>query len=298
YKEASKLREGCPLTLKEGRIWFNKEFGNCKDNDKTSSQEQSHDSTELLRIEELAAGYKDNPYVLRNVELTINKGEFICLLGGNGAGKSTILKTLLKEADLIDGRIYYKGKKVKVLPTGYGEVVYLPQNPMSMFTEVTVAEEIESMYEFKLVPSDEKTAEQTLKEFHLEELRNLHPYDLSGGQMQRLALAKTLILNPDLLLIDEPTKGMDPGFKIEFASILNNLKNRGKSILMVSHDVEFAACYADKCALLFDGEIADFKERREFFAGNIFYKTAVNSMVRDILPTCNTVMEVMECITR
>lgn len=298
YKEASKLREGCPLTLKEGRIWFNKEFGSCKDNDKTSSCEQSHDSTELLRIEELAAGYKDNSYVLRNVELTINKGELICLLGGNGAGKSTILKTLLKEADLIDGRIYYKGKKVKVLPTGYGEVVYLPQNPMSMFTEVTVAEEIESMYELKLVPNTEKRADDVLREFHLEELRNLHPYDLSGGQMQRLALAKTLILNPDLLLIDEPTKGMDPGFKIEFASILNNLKNCGKSILMVSHDVEFAACYADKCALLFDGEIADFKERREFFAGNIFYKTAVNSMVRDILPTCNTVMEVMECITR
>lgn len=299
YKEASKLREGCPLTLKEGRIWFNKEFGNNTHTITPANKNdgQTYTSYELLRIEELAAGYKDNPHVLRNVDLTINKGEFICLLGGNGAGKSTILKTLLKEADMVDGRICYKGKKVKSVPTGYGEVVYLPQNPMSMFTEVTVAEEIESMYELKLVANTEKTAEQVLCEFHLEELGNLHPYDLSGGQMQRLALAKTVILNPDLLLIDEPTKGMDPGFKIEFASILNNLKNCGKSILMVSHDVEFAACYADKCALLFDGEIADFKDRREFFAGNIFYKTAVNSMVRDILPTCNTVAEVMECIT-
>ncbi|MCR5374146.1 MAG: ATP-binding cassette domain-containing protein [Lachnospiraceae bacterium] len=298
YKEASKLREGCPLTLKEGRIWFNKEFGRCtgKPCDCAETGTDITSKEEILKIDELAAGYKDKPYVLRNVDLMINKGEFICLLGGNGAGKSTILKALLREAEVTEGRFYYKGRKVKSLPLGKNEAVYLPQNPMAMFTEVTVKEEIESLYDNKLTPEDAISAEDALKKFRLEEFKDLHPYDLSGGQMQRLALAKALILNPDLLLIDEPTKGMDPGFKIEFASILNELKNSGKSILMVSHDVEFAARYADKCALLFDGEIADFAGRRQFFAGNLFYKTAVNSMVRDVLPNCNTVAEVMECI--
>ncbi|MBQ9341705.1 MAG: ABC transporter ATP-binding protein [Lachnospiraceae bacterium] len=310
YKAVSKLREGCPLTIREGREWFNKEFESFKGKDTASlgniepdeasraaDTNRSGTAEELLSIKELAAGYKGKQYVLRNVDLTINKGEFICLLGGNGAGKSTILKSLLNEAVITDGRILYKNKKVKALPTGYREVVYMPQNPMAMFTEVTVEEEIESMYDHKLLPGDAIKASEALTRFNLQELKKLHPYDLSGGQMQRLALAKALILNPDLLLIDEPTKGMDPGFKIEFAAILNNLKNSGKSILMVSHDVEFAAQYADKCALLFDGEIADFKDRREFFAGNLFYKTAVNSMVRDILPTCNTVSEVITCIT-
>ena len=299
YKEASKLREGCPLTLKEGRVWFNKEFGSIAENLKDSSESKENETAkeELLRIDELAAGYKDKPHVLRNVDLTINKGEFICLLGGNGAGKSTILKALLREAEVTEGRFYYKGRKVKQLPTGKNETVYLPQNPMAMFTEVTVKEEIEELYEKGLTPKNAISADEALTRFKLKGLEELHPYDLSGGQMQRLALAKAVILNPDLFLIDEPTKGMDPGFKIEFASILNELKNSGKSILMVSHDVEFAARYADKCALLFDGEIADFAGRRQFFAGNLFYKTAVNSMVRDVLPTCNTVTEVMECIT-
>ena len=113
YKEASKLREGCPLTLKEGRIWFNKEFGNCTGRAQNSGNDVPNNASteELLRIEELAAGYKDKPYVLRNVDLTIKKGEFICLLGGNGAGKSTILKSLLREAEITEGRFYYRGKK-------------------------------------------------------------------------------------------------------------------------------------------------------------------------------------------
>ena len=115
-------------------------------------------------------------------------------------------------------------------------------------------------------------------------LRKSHPYDLSGGEQQRLALGKILLLKPKLLLLDEPTKGLDPFFKLTLAGIFKKLKAEGVTIFMVSHDIEFCAEYADRCAMFFDGDIASVGTPRESFAGNSFNTTAANRIARQWAP--------------
>ena len=127
----------------------------------------------------------------------------------------------------------------------------------------------------------------------LEELLDRHPYDLSGGEQQRAALAKVLLLDPEILLLDEPTKGLDAEFKQIFAVILKTLQRRGVTVFIVSHDVEFCAEYADRCALFFDGNIVSQGRPREFFSGNSFYTTSANRMARSLLPEAVTPRDVM-----
>lgn len=127
----------------------------------------------------------------------------------------------------------------------------------------------------------------------LEGLLDRHPYDLSGGEQQRAALAKLLLAGPELLLLDEPTKGMDAQVKRELAAILNDLLEQGATVVMVSHDVEFCAQYADRCLLMFDGSIAAEGGPTDFFAGNHFYTTAANRMARRLLPQAVTCEELI-----
>ena len=133
---------------------------------------------------------------------------------------------------------------------------------------------------------------------HLDELLHRHPYDLSGGEQQRLALAMILLLRPKLLLMDEPTKGLDSYFKIEFAGILALLKEQGVTVFMISHDIEFCASYADRCGLFFDGNIVACGTPGEFFAGNNFYTTAANRMARRYFPMAVTGEDVVECLKK
>jgi len=127
---------------------------------------------------------------------------------------------------------------------------------------------------------------------NLEQLRETHPYDLSGGEQQRLALGKLLLLNPKILLLDEPTKGIDPFFKRTLADILKRLCSQGVTILMVTHDIEFSATFADRCAMFFDGEIVSVGEPKEFFAGNSFYTTSANRLANAWFPEAITWEEV------
>ncbi len=124
-------------------------------------------------------------------------------------------------------------------------------------------------------------------------LLDQHPYDLSGGEQQRAALAKLLLLSPRILMLDEPTKGLDGFYKQRLAEIFKRLCTAGTTILMVSHDVEFCAAHADRCALFFDGAIVTEKPTREFFCGNSFYTTAANRMARHLFPDAVTVEEVI-----
>ena len=164
--------------------------------------------------------------------------------------------------------------------TTNGKIGMLPQNPQALFTEITVEEELLEALYYEKVSDDERISrvEEMLSMMEIGHLRKSHPYDLSGGEQQRLALGKILLLNPDILLLDEPTKGLDPFFKITLADIFNRLKERGITIFMVSHDIEFCAQYADRCGMFFDGEITSIGETKEFFAGNSFYTTSANRM--------------------
>ena len=158
----------------------------------------------------------------------------------------------------------------------------VPQNPQALFTEITVEEELAEALYFRKMTAEEKAikVEEMLETMEIGHLRKSHPYDLSGGEQQRLALGKILLLEPKILLLDEPTKGLDPFFKITLAGIFEKLKKQGVTLFMVSHDVEFCAEYGDRCAMFFDGDVVSAGEARAFFAGNSFYTTTANRIVR------------------
>ena len=171
----------------------------------------------------------------------------------------------------------------------------LPQDPQSLFVKKTVKEDLEEMLSSSDPEKDKKVAE-TAELCDVTKLLDSHPYDLSGGEQQRAALAKVLLTNPDILLLDEPTKGIDSFFKIKFAEILRKLKERGVTVVMVSHDVEFCATYADTVSMFFDGAIITTNTPRRFFSQNSFYTTAANRMSRHIFKNAVTNEDVIELI--
>ena len=265
----------------------------------------------MIKIENLSKVFRTEEVettALNNVSLEVKKGEFYALVGGNGTGKSTTLSLLGRVHQPYSGRIYLDGKDLRSfsdqeLYCGYLGV--MPQNPQSIFLKKTVLEDLYSVIggkkekpssEYPISMKKEKAIEGIVSLTHLEGLLERHPYDLSGGEQQRLALAKILLLRPKLLLMDEPTKGLDSYFKKEFAEILDLLKKQGVTIFMISHDIEFCASYADRCGLLFDGNIAASGTPKSFFAGNNFYTTAANRMARKYFPMAVTAADVAEAL--
>ena len=199
------------------------------------------------------------------MNLEVKKGGFYAIVGGNGTGTTTALSVLggyLKP---------YRGK-VAALP----EVAMLPQNPQTLFVKKTVMLDLLEMAEEDKVNGIARLCE-------IDTLLDRHPYDLSGGEQQRAALAKVLLTSPKLLLLDEPTKGLDAHFKITLAGIVRKLKESGITIVMVSHDIEFCAAYADRCGMFFDGCIVSEDTPKSFFAGKSFYTTAANRMARGVI---------------
>lgn len=186
------------------------------------------------------------PDVVKGLDLTVYQGELLALLGGNGAGKTTTLH-------LLSGALTpYRGAVRRA-----GRMGVLPQDPRALFVKKTVREDLYEAFDGQGIPADlrEKRMEQAVALCRLTALLDRHPYDLSGGEQQRAALCKVLLLDPELLLLDEPTKGLDAEFKQELAAILRSLTAGGVTVVMVSHDVEFCARYAHRCALFFDGAV-------------------------------------------
>ena len=275
----------CPLTVRDGSEFLtdlNQEAPLT-----TLAEKESHTYDEEIAIsaDELWFRYeKDLPDVVRGFSLTLKKGEFYAILGGNGAGKTTTLK-------LISGlRSPYRGS-VNL----NGRVGVLPQNPQALFVKRTVREDLYEALRGMKITKEEKD-EQVARVVGLCELTSFldrHPYDISGGEQQRTALAKVLLTAPDILLLDEPTKGFDAEFKVSFAAILRKLRAGGVTILMVSHDVTFCAEYAHRCGMFFDGHIVAEGTPAEFFSGNSFYTTPANRMARHLIPKAVTVADVI-----
>ena len=240
-----------------------------------------------LECDELWFRYeKDSADVVKGLSLKLQKGEFYALLGGNGAGKSTTLK-------VISGlRTAYRGQ-VRL----QGRLGHLPQNPQTLFVKRTVREDLYEVFRGQKVPKEKQDAEvaRIVELCGLREFLDRHPYDISGGEQQRTALAKVLLTAPDILLLDEPTKGFDAEFKVTFALILRRLIAQGVTILMVSHDVTFCAEYAHRCGLFFDGSIVAEGTPRTFFSGNSFYTTPANRMARHLIPQAVTIADIIGC---
>ena len=321
----------CPLTVSEGRIWIsnyleakkksgavqaeNPEHGDSmpesKEDEKQKTLKSGKNSLCAIELKDVWFRYeKDSPDVIRNLSLKVDNGEFYALVGGNGTGKSTTLSLVSRVRQPYRGRIYLDGRDIrsfrdKELYNGYLGV--LPQDPQSIFLKKTVLEDLYSVIggrknkkspEYPIDMKKEKAIEGIVSLTKLEELLERHPYDLSGGEQQRLALAKVLLLRPRILLLDEPTKGMDAEYKQELGKILNKLQQHGMTVFMISHDVEFVAEYADRVGLFFEGNVITSKETRAFFAGNNFYTTAANRMARQFFPDAVTGKDVVSCLKK
>lgn len=279
----------CPLTVRDGRMWLEEYSKNGILYSDLIPKDNLPVSTEtVIEVKDVWFRYEKNlPDVLKGFNLTVNKGELFCLLGGNGTGKTTALSLVSGLYTPYRGDIKIKGQSIGKLKNLYsGLLGVLPQNPQSVFVKKTVyLDLLEILSQTGL--SKEEQHQKVYDIAYICNIHNLldrHPYDLSGGEQQRAALAKILLMNPEILLVDEPTKGMDAHFKQQFANILTELKTKGVTIVMVSHDIEFCAEYADRCALVFDGVITSVDTPREFFKGKNFYTTTANRMARTILP--------------
>lgn len=281
-----------PLTVRQGRSWLSREFPK-EPSIKAISAPALPEEIEnpALALKELWFRYeKDSPDILRGVSAEVPAGSLYAILGGNGAGKSTTLKAISGVCRPYRGKVTLFGKPVEKYKSSelfHGCLAMLPQDPKSLFVKKTVREDLAEM------TKDKQEIERIAALCQVTELLDNHPYDLSGGEQQRAALAKVLLTNPKLLLLDEPTKGIDSFFKETFAGILEDLKKQGITIVMVSHDVEFCARYADIVSMFFDGQVLTTDTPRRFFGANSFYTTAAHRMSRHVFEGAVTAEDVI-----
>ncbi|MEG0830137.1 MAG: energy-coupling factor transporter ATPase [Anaerovoracaceae bacterium] len=303
YKDNIGRELHCPINVRDGRKWLTQLCHNRKLT-KTAlplDKEPNHEGEKpILHMKDVWFKYnRDDKDVLKDLSMDVYKGELFALVGGNGTGKTTTLTLASGINRAYRGKVSLKGKsieKYKNKELFAGLLGVLPQNPQAIFVEKTVRLDLEEMLEGRKLTKAEK-ASKIKKIIHLvelEDLMDMHPYDLSGGEQQRAALGKILLLEPEILMLDEPTKGLDSHFKEKLAGILKILQNHGVTILMVSHDIEFCGRYADRCAMFFDGKIVTTNEPRAFFSGNSFYTTAANRMSRHIFENAVTAEDIVD----
>ncbi|MDR2492057.1 MAG: ATP-binding cassette domain-containing protein [Coriobacteriales bacterium] len=302
--------KACPMNVRDGRVWVdhivaaNKEGAGLERMADYRAQKDSMapagaSAVPAVELDDVWFRYEKNlPDVVRGASLKAYPGKITAILGGNGTGKTTTLSLIAGLNKPYRGTVRIEGKPIEKIPVGQifkGLLGVLPQNPQALFTAKTVEEDL-----LEILSGVRISREARLAKVHrmaalckLDGLLGAHPYDLSGGEQQRAALAKVLLLRPKILLLDEPTKGCDAEFKAVLAGILRKLTDAGATIIMVSHDIEFCAEHADTCALFFDGEVVKTDEPYGFFSGNSFYTSAANRMARHQFPQAITVSDVI-----
>ena len=281
-RETEGKTNGCPQTVREGRMWLEKQ--SC-DQTVFSQDAALHVAQPVLQAKNLFFRYDKERQLLNDFSLTLHEGEIYALMGSNGVGKSTVLSVLCGCRKPFHGTLTLKdGKKVALLP----------QEPTDLFSCKTVKEDLLSVT--KPETAAVKSYDQAVRLFGLQNLLERHPYDLSGGEQQKAALAKLFLSGADVLLLDEPTAGLDAPFKQTLTALLKSLAKRGFSILMVSHDIEFCAETADRCGLFFDGGIVSENTARRFFADNRYYTTAAHRMAQALLPEAVTADDILRAL--
>lgn len=277
-----------PLTVREGRQWLRGFFREPPRRVSLPPEpEFPAGKVPALEIREGWYRYERNgPDVLRGIGFSVPQGSFFAIVGGNGTGKSTTLKAVCGICKLYRGSVRLFGKELKSYRDGLfkGNLAMLPQDPKRLFVKQTLREDLAEMGSGKI--------SEIARLCQVEHLLDAHPSDLSGGETQRAALAKVLLSEPKLLLLDEPTKGMDSFFKQSFAALLKKLCRGGMTVVMVSHDIEFCAEHADLVGMFFDGQLLTTDTPRRFFGSNSFYTTAANRMSRGIFQNAVTAADV------
>ncbi|MBR1731721.1 MAG: ATP-binding cassette domain-containing protein, partial [Ruminococcus sp.] len=241
-----------PLSVKDGKKFLK------KNNVKFDNSKKEIKPNPVLSVKDIWFRYGRNEKdILKGLNLLVNKGEIYSLVGSNGSGKSTLV-------NVISGVLKpYRGKVKCNL-----NLAVLPQNPRDLFIKDKLEDDLKVINNYY---------KELCGKFGITSLLERHPYDLSGGEIQRAAIVKILLNNPDIILLDEPTKGLDSFAKKELGEFLRSL---GVTLLVVTHDLEFAAAYSDRCGLLFDGEITSENYTKPFFIENNFYTTSVVKMTK------------------
>lgn len=291
----------CPLTVRDGRNFIEENYNNTITRlEREPEKKEEKDRPIAMRMKDICFRYeKEEPDVLDHVALTLYEGEVVSLLGGNGAGKTTLLSVISGTNRPYYGKIEVFGKRLQKYR---GKELYirklasLPQNPQTVFLKMTVREDYEELA--KVLGCKKSELEDKIQavaqQLEITHLLDRHPYDLSGGEQQRAAIGKVLLLEPRLLLLDEPTKGIDAWSKRQLGNLLKDLRRQGITVLMVTHDVEFAAEVSDRCGLFFDHEITSVDTPEEFFCNNNYYTTAANRISRQQYENAITCEEVIE----
>lgn len=288
----------CPLTVKEGRNFINSNFSERK----LPLRNTIPNTEDIITLKDVFFRYeKGGNDILSGTNLSIKKGEHFCILGGNGSGKTTTLKILAGLLKPYRGKVIIDNNKMTKKTTADFNrlgVAMLPQNPESVFLKSRVIDDYTELCKIKgIEKSDyEDKINSVAEKLGIKDLLENHPYDLSGGEIQKCALGKVLISEPKILLLDEPTKGVDAYSKLSLSNILQEIKFEGVTIITVTHDVEFASIVADRCGLFFDGEVLSSLVPQEFFSKNNFYTTASSRISRDKFANAVTVDDVVSLI--
>ena len=288
----------CPLTVKEGRNFINLNFSERK----LPLRNTIPNTEDIITLKDVFFRYeKGGNDILSGTNLSIKKGEHFCILGGNGSGKTTTLKILAGLLKPYRGKVIIDNNKMTKKTTADFNrlgVAMLPQNPESVFLKSRVIDDYTELCKIKGIEKSayEEKINSVAEKLEIKDLLENHPYDLSGGEIQKCALGKVMISEPKILLLDEPTKGVDAYSKIALSKILQEIKSDGVTIITVTHDVEFASIVADRCGLFFDGEVLSSLVPQEFFSKNNFYTTASSRISRDKFANAVTVEDVVSLI--
>ena len=280
---SGKTDDICPITVSEGKNWLSEYAKTHKMYELEPENKKIFSDSCSVELKDVWFRYeKTGADILKGVSLKLYGGEFAAILGGNGTGKSTTLSVINGINKPYRGKVAladFDNTKFDI------PVAQLPQNPQTLFLKKSVIEDLKEVFDGRKTEKSEQERKirAVIKLCRLENLVNRHPYDLSGGEQQRAALAKILLLRPQILLLDEPTKGLDTEFKIEFAKIISQLTKDGVTVVMVSHDVEFCAVYPDRCFMFFNGEVVADGTPREFFSSNSFYSTSAARISKGIV---------------
>lgn len=255
--------------------------------------------TNAVEMKNVWYAYNSSGYVLKNMSLKVKSGSFTALMGSNGAGKTTAISLMSGLLECKSGKIKLFGKVIKKYKNQEihnGMITVLPQKCESLFAGNTIREDLECLLKFSGCKKTDiaERIDEVAKFTQIQHLLDRHPYDVSGGELQKSALAMILLKQPKIILLDEPTKGMDNLFKKHFAEKIQDLCSNGITVIMVSHDTEFCAEYCDECAMIFDGMCVSQENKYDFFAHNYFYTTSANKIARDIFPSAITQRQVLQ----
>lgn len=286
-----------PTDIEKGRKWLSSLM---KDNEEKAVFQKTppEEKETAVRVKNLYYSYDGKEYVLKGLNVRVKQGSFFAVLGANSAGKTTFLNLTGGLLKAKKGKIELFSKDINRYSSTElyrGNIAFLPQNCESLFAGPTVLDDLKNALAAEKLSETQQTGliAEVSGFCKIESLLESHPYDISGGELQRAALAMVLLRKPRLLLLDEPTKGMDSLFKIQLAEKLRSLCSGGVTVIMVSHDTEFCAEYCDECALIFDGRCVFCGDAKDFFSENCFYTTAASKMTRGIFKNAVSESEVL-----